>query len=363
MTSTHPETRKKSTMNANTTQEQPVNDRILRAARGETVDPVPVWIMRQAGRYLPEYRDIRKGRSFFDTCRNPDLVAEITMQPLERFPLDAAILFSDILVVPQALGMQVEMVKGRGPVFPHPLRTASDVKRLQPEGATDRLSYVYDGISTTRKALAERVPLIGFSGAPWTLMAYMIEGQGSKTFSKAKSWLYGAPSDAHRLLEVLTAVIGDYLVLQVEAGAQILQVFDSWSGLLGPEVYREFGTHYLRILADDLSSRVPDVPSIIFAKGAHYALEDLAATSFDVISLDWTTAPAGARARVGSQTALQGNLDPSALFATPEKIARHAREMVHQFGKTAYIANLGHGLYPNHDPEHVAAFVDAVHSA
>ena len=339
------------------------NDRLLRAARHEPVDRVPVWIMRQAGRYLPEYRALREGRSFFETCRTPDLVAEITLQPLDRFPLDAAIVFSDILVVPQAMGLGVDMVKGVGPVFSDPLRSPDDLNRLTTDGAVDRLAYVYDGIAATRNALDGRVPLIGFAGAPWTLMAYMIEGQGSKTFARAKAWLYHDPAAAHRLLEQITTVLVEYLSAQIEAGAQAVQVFDSWAGLLGPDLYDTFGLPYLRALSDGLARRRPDTPRIVFAKGAHYALEALAATSFDVVSLDWTIDPRQARDRVAGRAALQGNLDPSALYARPEDIARRTRTMVRRFGKRGYIANLGHGLYPTHDPDHVAAFIDAVHAA
>lgn len=339
------------------------NDRLLRAARGETVDRVPVWLMRQAGRYLPEYRAARAGQTFFETCRDPDMVARVTLQPLERFPLDAAIIFSDILVVPQAMGMEVDMVKGVGPHFPEPLRTVEDLRRIRTDGAADELHYVYEGLRVTRKALDGRVPLIGFAGAPWTLMAYMVEGQGSKTFAKAKAWLYREPAAAHRLLEQLTLVLEDYLVAQIEAGAQLVQIFDSWAGLLGPDLYEEFGVRYLRILAEALARRTPDTPRTVFAKGANHALEALAATPFHVISIDWTIDPVEARNRVGDHVTLQGNMDPSALYADPDEIVRMAQDMVERFGKERYIANLGHGLYPDHDPDHVAVFVDAIHNA
>uniref|UniRef100_A0A8C7BL23 Uroporphyrinogen decarboxylase n=1 Tax=Neovison vison TaxID=452646 RepID=A0A8C7BL23_NEOVI len=297
------------------------NDTFLRAAWGEDTDYTPVWCMRQAGRYLPEFRETRAAQDFFSTCRSPEACCELTLQPLRRFPLDAAIIFSDILVVPQALGMEVTMVPGKGPSFPEPLREERDLERLRdPATVTSELSYVFQAITLTRQQLAGRVPLIGFAGAPWTLMTYMIEGGGSSTMAQAKRWLYQKPQASHQLLRILTDALVPYLVGQVAAGAQI-----------------------------------------IFAKDGHFALEELAHAGYEVVGLDWTVAPKKARERVGKTVTLQGNLDPCALYASKEEIGRLVQQMLDDFGSQRYIANLGHGLYPDMDPEHVGAFVDAVH--
>ena len=338
------------------------NDLILRAARGEPTERAPVWIMRQAGRYLPEYRALRAEDEFFTVVRTPELAAEVTLQPLERFPLDAAIIFSDILVVPQALGMEVEMVKGKGPHFPRPLDGPADLDRLRsPEDAAGDLEYVYTALSVTRRQLGGRVPLIGFCGAPWTLMAYMIEGGGSKTFARSKAWLYAHPEASHRLLQRITDVLAGYLVRQADAGAQLLQVFDSWAGLLTPAAFRSFALPYLRDLAGRVRAERPGVPLIVFARGANYALPDLAEAGYDVVGLDWTVDPAEARAAVAGRVALQGNLDPCALYASPAVIREEVERMLDAFGPGAHIANLGHGLHPTHDPAHVGVFVEAVH--
>uniref|UniRef100_A0AC11AWU5 Uroporphyrinogen decarboxylase n=1 Tax=Ovis aries TaxID=9940 RepID=A0AC11AWU5_SHEEP len=297
------------------------NDTFLRAAWGEETDYTPVWCMRQAGRYLPEFRETRAAQDFFSTCRSPEACCELTLQPLRRFPLDAAIIFSDILVVPQALGMEVTMVPGKGPSFPEPLREERDLERLRdPATVASELGYVFQAITLTRQQLAGRVPLIGFAGAPWTLMTYMVEGGGSSTMSQAKRWLYQRPQASHQLLRILTDALVPYLVGQVAAGAQI-----------------------------------------IFAKDGHFALEELAQAGYEVVGLDWTVAPEKARERVGKTVTLQGNLDPCALYASEEEIGKLVQQMLNDFGPQRYIANLGHGLYPDMDPEHVGAFVDAVH--
>uniref|UniRef100_A0A8C8YTP3 Uroporphyrinogen decarboxylase n=1 Tax=Prolemur simus TaxID=1328070 RepID=A0A8C8YTP3_PROSS len=297
------------------------NDTFLRAAWGEETDYTPVWCMRQAGRYLPEFRETRAAQDFFSTCRSPEACCELTLQPLRRFPLDAAIIFSDILVVPQALGMEVTMVPGKGPSFPEPLREERDLERLRdPAVVASELDYVFQAITLTRQRLAGRVPLIGFAGAPWTLMTYMVEGGGSSTMAQAKRWLYQRPQASHQLLHILTDALVPYLVGQVAAGAQI-----------------------------------------IFAKDGHFALEELAQAGYEVVGLDWTVAPKKARERVGKMVTLQGNLDPCALYASKEEIGRLVQQMLDDFGPQRYIANLGHGLYPDMDPEHVGAFVDAVH--
>uniref|UniRef100_A0A8D2DJM8 Uroporphyrinogen decarboxylase n=1 Tax=Sciurus vulgaris TaxID=55149 RepID=A0A8D2DJM8_SCIVU len=297
------------------------NDTFLRAAWGEETDYTPVWCMRQAGRYLPEFRETRATQDFFSTCRSPEACCELTLQPLRRFPLDAAIIFSDILVVPQALGMEVTMVPGKGPSFSEPLREEQDLERLRdPAVVASELGYVFQAITLTRQQLAGRVPLIGFAGAPWTLMTYMVEGGSSSTMAQSKRWLYQRPQASHQLLRILTDALVPYLVGQVAAGAQI-----------------------------------------IFAKDGHFALEELAQAGYEVVGLDWTVAPKKARERVGKTVTLQGNLDPCALYASEEEIGQMVQKMLDDFGPQRYIANLGHGLYPDMDPEHVGAFVDAVH--
>ncbi len=340
-----------------------MNDRILRAARRKPTDRTPVWMMRQAGRYLPEYRALRAEHEFFDVVQTPALAAEVTLQPLRRFPLDAAIIFSDILVIPQALGLEVQMVPGQGPHFPAPLAGPEDLSRLVEPDLKRALGHVFEALRLTRRRLEAEahVPLIGFCGAPWTLMAYMIEGGGSKNFSAARAWLYRHPEESRALLQQITDVLVDYLRGQIDAGAQLVQVFDSWAGLLGPEAFDAFALPYLRRIADALHTSHPHVPRIVFAKGAPYALGALAETRYDVISLDWTMDPHAVREAVGDRAALQGNLDPCALYAPPEAIRRHVRDMLDAFGPRGHIANLGHGMHPDHDPEHARAFIDAVH--
>ncbi|XP_001375996.1 uroporphyrinogen decarboxylase isoform X1 [Monodelphis domestica] len=343
------------------------NDTFLRAAWGEATDYTPVWCMRQAGRYLKEFQETRAGQDFFITCRSPETCCELTLQPLRRFPLDAAIIFSDILVVPQAMGMQVAMVPGKGPSFPSPLREEQDLDRLQaPVDVDKELGYVFQAITLTRHQLAGRVPLIGFAGAPWTLMSYMVEGGGSNTMAQAKRWLYQWPEASHRLLGLLTDVLVPYLVGQVAAGAQALQLFESHAGHLGPELFSEYALPYIRDVAKRVKvglreAGLEPVPLIIFAKDAHYALEALAQSGYEVVGIDWKVNPALARERVGKTVTLQGNLDPCALYASKEKIGRVVEQMLAAFGPQRHIANLGHGLYPDMDPAHVEAFVEAVH--
>ena len=337
------------------------NDLLIRAARGEETERTPVWIMRQAGRYLPEYRALRAEEDFFIVCRTPELATRATLQPVERFPLDAAILFSDILVVPQAMGLEVRMVKGFGPHFPEPLAGPDDLRRLRKPDVTESLGFVFEAIRLIRSELNGRVPLIGFCGAPWTLMAYMIEGGGSKTFARSKTWLYRYPEASHRLLGNLTDVLVEYLSAQIRAGAQVIQVFDSWAGMLGPDAFRTFTLPYLKSIASRLKERHPDIPLIVFAKGANYAIADLAASDYDVVGLDWTVDPAEARRTVGDTASLQGNLDPVVLYAEPEVIRREVKRMLEAFGPYRHIANLGHGMYPDHNPDHARVFIDSVH--
>jgi len=346
------------------------NDRILRAARGESVDRVPVWVMRQAGRYLPEFRKVREQHDFFTICQTPKLACEITLQPIARFDLDAAIIFSDILVVPQALGMEVLMQPGVGPVFPKPLIEASDLECLgDVEAALPKLKYVFEAITLTRKELNGKVPLIGFTGAPWTLMSYMIEGGGSKTLSKAKKWLYTRPEASIKLLQLLTDVNVDYLVGQVKAGAQMLQVFESHAEHLNMDLFSKFCLPFLTQICSRVKTKLKEcgiepVPMTVFAKGGHYVLKTLSNSGYDVIGLDWTMDPAVAREVCDqSGVCLQGNLDPCALYAPKEELEAKVREMAAKFGhKTKWIANLGHGIYPDMDPESMTTFVNAVHN-
>lgn len=343
------------------------NDLILRAARGEAVERVPVWIMRQAGRYLPEFREIRLHNSFFDLCRNPKLACDVTLMPINRFDLDAAIIFSDILVVPQALGMTVEMIPGKGPSFPEPLVVPADLAKLNKDvDVMKELGYVMEALTLTRHTLKGKVPLIGFSGAPWTLMSYMIEGGGSDTKSKAKSWLYKYPEESHELLKILTNVITDYLVEQVCAGAQMLQLFESHAGCLDHTLFVKFALPYIRVISrrvrDKLKERgVACVPMVIFAKDGHYALEEIAQSHYEVIGLDWTIEPKIAKKVCGESLTLQGNLDPCALYAPKDELTRIAKGMLQKFGYKNYICNLGHGIYPDMDPESVRTLVDFVH--
>lgn len=337
------------------------NDRVLRAARGETTDCTPVWMMRQAGRYLPEYREIREEHSFFEVVETPELAAEVTIQPVERLAVDAAILFCDIMVVPEAMGLTVEMVSGQGPTFPKPLTAPEEMERLVEPDVEEALDHVFRALTRTRHELAGRVPLIGFSGAPWTLMAYMVEGGSSKSYRSARRWLYRHPEASKDLLQRTTDVIVDYLIRQVEAGAQMLQVFDSWAGLHSAETFRVYCFPYLAEIAERVKHVHPDVPLVIFAKGAHYALDALADTEYDVISLDWTMDPEGTRETVGDRAVLQGNLDPCALYAPPDALEREVQHMLTGFGPDHHIANLGHGMLPDHDPEHARVFVDTVH--
>uniref|UniRef100_A0A8D3CBM5 Uroporphyrinogen decarboxylase n=1 Tax=Scophthalmus maximus TaxID=52904 RepID=A0A8D3CBM5_SCOMX len=325
---------------------QLLNDSFLRAARGgEETDHVPVWCMRQAGRYLPEFRESRAGKDFFDTCRSPETCCELTLQ---------------------ALGMDVQMVPGKGPTFPEPLKEPEDLQRLRSKvDVAKELGYVFKAITLTRHKIKGKVPLIGFTGAPWTLMSYMIEGGGSSTHAKAKRWLYRHPEASHMLLRMLTDVIVEYLLGQVAAGAQALQVFESHAGILGPVEFREFSLPYLRdigrLVKDRLKEAGQDVPMIVFAKDAHYALEDLSQCHYEVVGLDWTIDPRAARELTGGKVSLQGNMDPCALYAPKERISDIVKKMLEGFGTRGYIANLGHGLYPDMDPENVGAFVEAVH--
>lgn len=337
-----------------------MNDLLLRACRREPVERPPVWMMRQAGRYLPEYRAIRAQHDFLTMVKTPAVAAEVTVQPVHRLGVDAAILFSDILVIPQSMGMELTMVDGVGPRFPAPLRSEADFVQLRKPDVETDLAYVFEAIAAARSKLAGEVPLIGFAGAPWTLACYMIEGGGSKQFAMAKRLLTQDPDRAHALLGMLAEVVGEFLRAQAEAGAQVLQVFDSWAGALGPSDYRVFALPYLTQAVS--LARQAGVPVIVFALGADWALEELANVSgADVIGIDWHTDASSARRRLdGRGVALQGNLDPTWLYAPPEVIRERTRAMVEAFGPTGYIANLGHGMLPDVPVEHARVFVEAV---
>ncbi|KAH6915202.1 uroporphyrinogen decarboxylase [Coprinopsis sp. MPI-PUGE-AT-0042] len=346
------------------------NDLILRAAKGEQTERAPVWVMRQAGRYLPEFREVRKSHEFFEVCRTPDLAEEVTLQPIRRYEglLDASIIFSDILVVPQAMGMEVLMTPG--PSFPEPLDTPADIEKLKKEVDVNKeLGYVFDAITQTRKGLKGAVPLIGFSGAPWTLFAYMVEGGGSKTFQKSKTWLFKYPEESKALLRRIADVCVDYLVGQVKAGAQLLQVFDSWAGELSPYDFDLFSFPTLQHIGHSVRKRLadeglPNVPLILFAKGASFALKKLAdEAGYDVLGLDWCIDPVEARRIVGDKVALQGNMDPNVLYGGREAIEETVKRMSNSFraGKGGWIANLGHGITPGVDTEDMRCFLECVH--
>jgi uroporphyrinogen decarboxylase len=317
-------------------------------------------MMRQAGRYLPAYRAVRERADFLTMVRTPELAVEVTLQPVDLLGVDAAIIFSDILVVPAAMGMELTVEDGVGPRFPQPLRSPADFERLHDCAPEDQLSHVLEAVRLTRRELAGRVPLIGFAGAPWTLMCYMIEGGGSKTFSWAKRLLVEAPDRAHALLGRLAQAAGEFLVAQVQAGAQVVQLFDSWSGALGPSDFREFALPYLSQAA--MLARAAGAPVIVFCPGSGWAIEEIAqASGADVIGVDWQTDAGGARRRLPvSQVALQGNLDPTWLYAEPDTIRRRTHKMLEEFGGLGHIANLGHGILPDVPAGHAQAFVDAV---
>ncbi|MCU0648657.1 MAG: uroporphyrinogen decarboxylase [Gemmatimonadaceae bacterium] len=336
------------------------NDLLLRALRREPVPRPPVWMMRQAGRYLPEYRAVRAGSDFLTMCRTPALATEVTLQPVDLVGVDAAIIFSDILVIPEAMGMTLTLDEGVGPQFPRPLRSASDVSGLRRVDAETDLGYMLEAIRMTRRELDGRVPLIGFAGAPWTLAAYMVEGRGTKQFAIAKRLLFEAPATAHALLDQLAIAVGEFLLAQARAGAQVLQLFDSWAGALGPEEYRTFALPAFAKAAR--IAKQAGVPLIAFAPGGGWALDEIAeATGADALGVDWHQAPQDARVRVGNRAvAFQGNLDPCALYAPVDEIRRRAHAMIRGFGRVGHVANLGHGILPDTPVAHARAFVDAV---
>jgi uroporphyrinogen decarboxylase len=333
------------------------NDLLLKALRGEEVPRPPVWMMRQAGRYLPEYIALRNRYDFFTRVQTSELACEITLQPIDIVGPDAAIIFSDILVIPQALGLEVLLEEGTGPRLPVTVKTQADVDRLQVEGAAERLDYVCKAIALTKKELNGRVPLIGFAGAPFTILCYMVEGKGSKTFDKAKQFCFTQPALAHALLQKITDATISYLKAQVKAGADCVQVFDSWSGMLSANDFSLFALPYLQQISDALS---PLCPVILFPKGSWYALKQLSQTTASAIGLDWTVNPQFAREQTGGKITLQGNFDPIKLLLPPAEIEKEVKKMIDGFGKQRYIANLGHGILPHVPVDNAKAFVNAV---
>ena len=333
------------------------NDLILRAAKGEQVERVPVWLMRQAGRILPEYKATRsKAKNFIEFVKNPELAAEVTIQPVDILGVDAAIIFSDILVIPEAMGLPYQMIEAKGPNFEKIIKNQKDITDLRIADAGD-LDYVIQAIKLAKQGLNNRVPLIGFAGAPWTLMAYMVEGSGSKTFSQAKKFLYQEPELAHQLLEKITQSTIKYLKAQVAAGADMIQIFDSWAGVLGQDKYNEFSLTYISKICDAIE---PLAPVTVFAKDAHFALADMTKLNCNTIGLDWTINPQDARIIIGNEKTLQGNADPCLLYADEKTIEKEAKKMITAFGKQRYIANLGHGLYPDIDKQKAKFFVDCI---
>jgi uroporphyrinogen decarboxylase len=333
------------------------NDLLIRAAKGQPVERTPVWLMRQAGRILPEYRAVRESVSgFIELAKTPELASEVTIQPVDILGVDAAIIFSDILVIPEAMGLPYEMVEKRGPWFPETVKSDSDIKKLRIADGKDDLNYVIEAIKITKRALNGRVPLIGFAGAPWTIFAYMIEGSGSKTFSKARAMLYTEPKLSHKLLQMITDSTINYLKAQVEAGVNLVQVFDSWAGILPPDHYSVFSLPYI----SQICEAIQEVPKTVFAKGAFFAREEMALLDCETIGLDWNMGIAESRKLIGPYKTLQGNLDPAALYGSAKQVEEATKSMMDQFKGIRHIANLGHGVYPDIDPEMVKVFVQTV---
>ncbi len=333
------------------------NDLLLRALRQEKVERPPVWMMRQAGRYLPDYMKLRAKYDFFTRVQTPELATEITLQPVEQVGVDAAIIFSDILVIPQAMGIEVLMEEGKGPSLPNVIKNQKDIEALITDGVEDKLSYVTKALTLTKKELNGRVPLIGFAGAPFTILCYMIEGKGSKTWEKAKQFCFTQPELAHQLLQKITTITINYLKAQAKAGADVLQVFDSWSGSLSPADFKLFAQPYLLQIADAIKE---DAPVILFPKGSWYALKELGESSASGVGIDWCISPAMARELAGNKITLQGNFDPAKLLLPVPEIKKAVHKMIDEFGVQNYIANLGHGITPNIPVDHAKAFVEAV---
>ena len=333
------------------------NDLFLRALKGETVNRPPVWMMRQAGRYLPEFMAIREKYDFFTRCQTPELASEITVQPIRRYGMDAAILFSDILVIPQAMNIAVEMKPNFGPYLPNPIRTAKDLEKVIVPDIQDTLGYVMEAITMTKEKLDDTIPLIGFAGSPWTILCYCVQGQGSKSFDLAKGLCFTDPKTAHGLLQRITDTTIAYLKEKVKAGCNAVQVFDSWGGMLSPDDYKEFSFQYIQQIVDALKDLAP---VIVFGKGCWFALKDMANSGAAALGVDWTCSPKNARYLSGGNITLQGNFDPARLLSPPSEIKKRVHQMIRDFGKDRYIANLGHGILPNVPLENAAAFIEAV---
>ena len=333
------------------------NDLFLKALRGETVERPPVWMMRQAGRYLPDFMTLKRKYDFFTRCRTPELATEITVMPIDQIGPDAAILFSDILVIPQAMGIEVQMKPDFGPYLPNPIRSAADVDRIVVPDVQEELDYVMQAIDLTKKELNDRVPLIGFAGSPWTILCYCVQGQGSKNFDKAKEFCFTQPVAAHNLLQKITDTTIAYLKEKVRHGVNAVQVFDSWGGMLSPTDYSEFSWQYIQQIIDALKE---EIPVIVFGKGCWFALNEMGKSGASALGVDWTCSARNARYLSGGQVTLQGNFDPSRLFSPPAEIKKMVHQMINEFGKDRYVVNLGHGILPNIPVENAQAFVDAV---
>jgi uroporphyrinogen decarboxylase len=333
------------------------NDLFLRALKGETVERPPVWMMRQAGRYLPEFMKIKEKYDFFTRCQTPELASEITVQPIRRFGMDAAILFSDILVIPQAMGIEVQMKPDFGPYLPKPIRTEIDVEQVLIPDVHEELDYVMQAIAATREKLHDEIPLIGFAGSPWTILCYCVQGQGSKTFDKAKEFCFTQPVAAHNLLQKITDTTISYLKAKVKAGVNAVQVFDSWGGMLSPGDYQEYSWFYIQQIIDALKD---ETQVIVFGKGCWFALGDMAKSGAAALGVDWTCSAQNARTLTGGKITLQGNFDPARLLSPPDVIKKMVTQMIDDFGKDKYVVNLGHGILPNVPVENAKAFIDAV---
>lgn len=335
------------------------NDFFIRACKRQHVNRTPIWVMRQAGRYLPEYRTVRDKYDFITMCKTPELAAEVTIQPVDIIGVDAAIIFSDILVIPEAMGMKLEMIESKGPKLYDPIRSSDQIKALKKIDPYKDLKYVLDAVSLTRKQLNGRVPLIGFAGSPWTLMTYMVEGGGSKNFSEIKKFIYNQPEAAHKLLDMISDSVADYLSAKIESGADAVQIFDTWGGILSPSHFEEFSLQYITKIISKIKRK--DEPVIVFAKGVHYKVNELAGCGADVIGLDWTMNLGEVRKLIGDKVALQGNLDPTVLYAQKEKIKTEAIDVLQSFGKgNGHIFNLGHGILPDVNPENLKYLVEVV---
>ena len=333
------------------------NRLLLDALNGDNVSRPPVWMMRQAGRYLPDFMKLREKYDFFTRCKTPELAAKITLMPIEQIGTDAAILFSDILVVPQAMGVDVEMRKELGPFIPKPIREAKQIEKIVIPDVDDNLNYVFEAIRLSKQMIDNRVPLIGFAGSPWTVLCYMVQGQGSKNFDIAKSFCFSQPEAAHMLLEKITTTTIKYLKSKVKAGVNVIQLFDSWGGLLGEDDYQKFSWHYNQKIIDSLKSKTK---IISFSKGCWFALPLMAKSGVDALGIDWTCSARNARYLTGGKVTLQGNLDPSRLMSTPKEIEKLTKKMIAEFGVQKYIVNLGHGILPNVPVDNAKAFVNAV---